>query len=541
MVRIGHRQAKFHLGIRVYPDQWNQRRQHAYISPLLSAIDNTNNQTVNEKINAVKMQFAEYKEYICNLESDIDILSGLKSAIGNMAKKRKTTQIEDIIKVIRSYVINDSTIGEATSKNYLNKGIPALQFYIDYLAKDKHQIVNNFHAFTTEFFNSFASHIFNNYAPSNGKTYSVSTVNSILKYAKSAIVLAARAGGYLTEQEINAIKLRQFDDKSSDNHIALRNDEVMKLYRHKCSTSRDEIIRDIFLLECTLGHRISDIQRIDDRVEEIDGKHYVTLAPKKTPNKKIEVGIIFDIAKRILIDKYHCKLPACDKDAINHNIKRIAKEAGINGLELHSYHSAGDSQPTESKKQRYDCISTHTGRRTFVSLLSARGWKYEAISKYTGQSLDMVDHYDKASAKYVDIYKETLKNHPEDIVRLSTDPKMISDVSTTTSIAPNSDYQFNCIIELARESERQKNTIEQLTQSITESENRVQQVKYSADIERQIESLQGKSEKEKAELLEMLMKMGFSYDDYLSYQKEREDRESEIEIADSHHDTLLDD
>ncbi len=59
-----------------------------------------------------------------------------------------------------------------------------------------------------------------------------------------------------------------------------------------------------FLLECTLGHRITDILRIDQRLEHIGNKHYITISPKKTSNKRIEVDIIFDIAKKILIDKY---------------------------------------------------------------------------------------------------------------------------------------------------------------------------------------------------------------------------------------------
>lgn len=92
--------------------------------------------------------------------------------------------------------------------------------------------------------------------------------------------------------------MRYFSDKSAPNHIALRNDEVMLLYNYKPTCQRDEQIRDIFLLECTLGHRITDILRIDQRLEQIGNKHYITISPKKTSNKRIEVDIIFDIAKK---------------------------------------------------------------------------------------------------------------------------------------------------------------------------------------------------------------------------------------------------
>ena len=192
----------------------------------------------------------------------------------------------------------------------------------------------------------------------------------------------------------------------------------MLLYNYKPQSKEDEIVRDIFLLECTFGHRIADILRLDERADEIGGKYYITITPKKTPQKRVEVGIVFDIAKRILVDKYHCKLPSISKDVINKNIKRIAQEAGICGEELQSYHYQGENQPRETKRSRYECISTHTGRRTFISMLVARGWNYEQISKYTGQTIKMVEHYDRSTNKYIDIYKDAAKNRPRTVVAL---------------------------------------------------------------------------------------------------------------------------
>lgn len=286
--------------------------------------------------------------------------------------------------------------------------------------------MDSFKYFTTEFLRSFAYYIHDNYTHDEGRPYTISTINSILKYVKSAIILCARTNKYLTETEISSLTIKLFNDKSAPNHIALRDDEVMLLYNYQPTCKRDEEIRDIFLLECTFGHRITDILRLDERLEKVDGKYYITISPKKTPNKKIEVGIIFKIAKDILIDKYHCKLPSITKDMINKNIKRIALEAGIQGEELQSFHYQGESAPKEIKRPRYECISTHTGRRTFISLLVARGWNYEQISKFTGQTIKMVEHYDKATNKYIDIYKDSLANRPNEIVQLYNEESNIS-------------------------------------------------------------------------------------------------------------------
>ncbi|MDE5719278.1 MAG: hypothetical protein K2I34_00705 [Paramuribaculum sp.] len=540
IVRLDGKQVKFHTGVKVYPNQWNPLLQYAYISPILSNIDNQNNKTVNTTIDEIKFRFSEYKKYICNKGNELDFVTHLKSTLKGMARKKKSDTIEDILAVIRRAVTNDRTIGVATSKNYLNKGLPALKFFLDYLEREKGEKIGDFHVFTTEFFYKFSLYIYNNYL-NDGEPYTVSTINSILKYAKSAIILSARAGGFLTELEISAIKLRLFDDKSSDNQIALRNDEIMKLYRYQCENEKDEIIRDMFLLECTLGHRISDILRIDERTDKIDGNYYISIAPKKTPNKRVDVGLIFQIAKQILIDKYNCILPECSKDKINREIKRIAKNAGIEGEELQSIHYVGSSQPEEFKKPRYECIATHTGRRTFVSLLSARGWTYEKISKYTAQSTKMVEHYDKATSKYIDIYQSTLKKHPEDIVRLCSEHEESTIGSNISNNETFSIGGINKVVELVQENERNKIKIDNLHQNLNEANNKVKQVRHSAVIDSQISELISNSEKNEKELLLEFMKMGYSYDDYMKYQQTRDALENDVEIADAEHDTLLDD
>lgn len=419
ITRIEDRIYKLNLQVKVYPAQWNQSIQKAYISPILSDIDNENNRIANQKIEEVKGCFVAFKSYLCGIETfDKEVVTQLfNRTMRRQKKQEQDNRIDNIVKVVHDAVYNNTTLGKGTIDNYLNKGLPALEFYLTHLQKDDHKKVDSFSYFTTEFFTDFGQYIYNNYTHDNGEPYAISTLNSILKYAKSAVVLAARSKQYLTEQEISALKVRYFKDKSAPNHIALRDDEVMLLYNYKPQSKEDEVVRDIFLLECTFGHRIADILRLDERADEIGGKYYITISPKKTPQKKVSVGIVFDIAKRILIDKYHCKLPTISKDAINKNIKRIAREAGICGEELQSYHYQGENHPRETKRPRYECISTHTGRRTFISMLVARGWNYEKISKYTGQTVKVVEHYDQATAKYIGIYKDAEKNRPGEVVK----------------------------------------------------------------------------------------------------------------------------
>ena len=277
VVRIEDRIYKLNLQVKVYPSQWNQSVQKAYISPILSDVDNENNRIANQKIEEVKRCFVSFKSYLCRLKTfDKEIITQLfNQAMRRQKEHNLSNRIDNIVKVIHDAVYNNTILGKAAIDNYLNKGLPALEFYLNHLQKDERKKVDSFSYFTTEFFTDFGQYIYNNYTQDNGEPYTISTLTSILKYAKSALVLAARSKQYLTEQEISSLKVRYFTDKSAPNHIALRDDEVMLLYNYKPQSKEDEVVRDIFLLECTFGHRIADILRLDERADEIGGKYYI--------------------------------------------------------------------------------------------------------------------------------------------------------------------------------------------------------------------------------------------------------------------------
>lgn len=455
IVNLNKKQIKFHLGVKVYPKHWNKEVQRAYISKIIPSLDNLNNEIANNRIIDIFNNFLLFKQYICthNNENDSDIETILKNYI-NMSRpnKNKSTEIKDIITLIKNDVFNDTTIGNATMKNYRDKGVPALSYYLKYLEEEERKKVDTYSQFTTEFFTAFSLFLLDNYTQANGTPYTISTINSIIKYAKSAVILSARKQQALTENEISAIKTKTFDNKSSNNHIALRNDEVMKLYNYKCKNEKDEIIKDLFILECTLGCRVSDLLEIDNKIEEINGDFFITFAPRKTPNKKMEIKLIFEIARHLIIDKYKCKLPKYSKDTINKNIKRIAKDAGIEGEELQVIHYAGGSKPTELKKRRYELIATHTGRRTFITMLAAREWTYEQIRKYTGQTIEMVQYYDKATPKYKQIFQNSYQNNLNEIVLLHDEVISNSgkEIALKKELTNNSDSLYiNKITELA--------------------------------------------------------------------------------------------
>ncbi len=77
---IDGKQYRYSTGVRVYPKQWNSKKELAVVSNTLSKQDNQNNMIANERLARFRRYFAEFIEYLC--ENDVtDIVATLKQFI----------------------------------------------------------------------------------------------------------------------------------------------------------------------------------------------------------------------------------------------------------------------------------------------------------------------------------------------------------------------------------------------------------------------------------------------------------------------------
>ena len=114
--RIDKRQVKLSTGVKVYPEQWNIKKQEAFISPRLTELDNMNNLIVNDKIGELKSNFLEFKHYICNNPNEIgNSLLVLKKYIYK-DKAMKQEEIQNPIQWLRQAIASDNHIKAKTDK-----------------------------------------------------------------------------------------------------------------------------------------------------------------------------------------------------------------------------------------------------------------------------------------------------------------------------------------------------------------------------------------------------------------------------------------
>lgn len=409
---INGEQVKISTGMKVYPKHW--LGNHAKESITLPVVENNNNCLLNQRIALYDSRFIEFMCLVNDGLSDIDkesfkhyILTGKQ-----MAKKKAPAQPIDVAKVLQSYLDRDTSIKGSTKNNYER----FIRSFGEFLSA---YTILSYTDITQQTIREFRDWCIENTVGRNGERASGKSINHKLDCTLKCMKRYLVGNGLMTGSQFADIQIEPLKEENIDDEIALRDDELIKLYTFSCENKIDEEIRDLFLLECTTGQRFSDIEKLDDLVEQKDGRTYFNLIQNKG-GSKVEVDVIFQMALDILV-KYQYKLPTHNKKLFNKRIKEIAKAAGITGDVQMRYHEAGKAGVQQLVKQRWEVVSSHTGRRTFVTLLSLRGMTETEIARYSGhKSLSMVRLYDKSKdgTKEQTMFRELQREHPELLLKM---------------------------------------------------------------------------------------------------------------------------
>lgn len=123
--------------------------------------------------------------------------------------------------------------------------------------------------------------------------------------------------------------------------------------------------RDIFVLQCLLGCRISDLYRMTKR-SIIDGA--VEYMPRKTKDgNPVVVRVPLLTATKEILDKYKdlpgdAILPLVSQQKYNIAIKKILKHAGIDRTVTWLNPTTGEPEP----RPIYEVLSSHSARKAFA-------------------------------------------------------------------------------------------------------------------------------------------------------------------------------
>lgn len=167
--------------------------------------------------------------------------------------------------------------------------------------------------------------------------------------------------------------------------IFLTKGELQKWMSYKFSEKDNylEKVRDVFLFCCFTGLRYSDVKNLK-HADIRDGIiHIVTV--KTADNILINLN---DFSQAIL-DKYKDNdktfaLPVCASQVMNREIKQIGKLAGIDASVKKIYYKG--NKRYEEVLPKYEYLSMHASRRTFVVTAMTLGMDTNVIMKFTGHN-----------------------------------------------------------------------------------------------------------------------------------------------------------
>lgn len=205
--------------------------------------------------------------------------------------------------------------------------------------------------------------------------------------------------------DVSKIKLRS----SKKPIISLTLEELKRLESVDVSFSvEQQKAKDMFLLGCYTGLRISDLKRLN-ATNTKDG--FIKIKLQKN-DKDVRIPIIK--AADLILSKYEYRSPRISAQAVNECIKLVCEKAKINEKVVIDYTRGG--QRLSKTKPKYKLITSHIAGKTFITLAPKLwGLSPAEIAAIVGKDLKTLiqsyfgDQGDEARIKIIERDNEIMK------------------------------------------------------------------------------------------------------------------------------------
>jgi len=202
---------------------------------------------------------------------------------------------------------------------------------------------------------------------------------------------------YIEEKELYSFKNTTKDFKLTkyDNEIIVLNkDEIKQILSIETTNAAHQRIIDLFVFNCFAGLRFSDLSTLKPEhfIQDEDGDYTIVKENKKTG---ITSYISLQQTALTIAKKYNFQLPVCSTENFNTLL--------FDTLEAHDLFNEVITKKRRNLKaindydiKKRDCISSHTCRRTFVTLSLKANVPLTSIMKATGhRNLSTLQKYAK--------------------------------------------------------------------------------------------------------------------------------------------------
>ena len=229
------------------------------------------------------------------------------------------------------------------------------------------------------------------------ETLKPSTIDKIIKNLKVFLTQADLTDNLEVNQDfkktISGKSLFGKVNKDEATHVYLNESEVKQITDTLIQDSKLSEIRDLFIIGCWTGLRISDLSRLQTSNIK-DG--LITITTKKT-RQAVSIPITKEL--QAILDKHPDKLPKAPSDQhYNRELKKVCEIAGINELIIAEQRKGKLFVTAPTPK--HQLITSHTARRSFATNLYRRGIPSTQLMKLTGHRTE------EAFMKYIKVTNE---------------------------------------------------------------------------------------------------------------------------------------
>ncbi len=210
-----------------------------------------------------------------------------------------------------------------------------------------------------------------------------------LKYLKTFLAWAEQKG-YNTNTEYRSYKPNfKGTDGNSKTIVFLSKEELETLYKFTIPANKQYLdrVRDVFCFCCFTGLRYSDAYNL--RASNLrEGGDYgmICITTQKTADR-LEIPVtryaheILEKYKGIPFENGKL-LPVISNQKMNDYLKELCQLAGIDSIITKTYYKG--TERIDEAKPKYEYMSSHAARRTFVCTALLQGIPVEVVMKITG-------------------------------------------------------------------------------------------------------------------------------------------------------------
>lgn len=377
-------QMKISTKQKVNPKFWNKDRLK-----VKETISEKNHQHINKELVEIEkvayMMFNSFTETFKRKPNSEELKNLIEQEYFQNNPMFKKVDKKTILDYFDDYI---ETIKSTTAHTTVQKYKQAKENFKDF-QKDKKRIYNT-EMIDLKFRNEYVEYLIET------KKYAPTTVYRKMKFLRTVLYFIENLGIKVNPFLHNSRFLTK--DIEVDN-IALSESEIDEMEKLNLSDNkRLEQVRDLFLVACYTGQRFSDLNKINQ--SNIIDDEYIAIRQQKT-NEQLTLPLL-KVVKTILV-KYSYKLPKISNVKFNEYIKEVAKLCETLNKQYNG----------DNKKVRWQMISSHTARRTFVTLNYGKGVDLDTLKLGTGHK----------QTKTLQTYIKMNDKQKADLLRSKLEPK----------------------------------------------------------------------------------------------------------------------